>query len=193
MKKKYLYGALNSQLSIILFILLAAITYYIKLLKVNQLITYSFIFLILHLLLTKMYLSPKQIPYNCSIFLTFIINIIIINSFVLLNSHYNFIENFLNNKTYTTYNLIVLKKTTTYNTIDKLENKNIGSTTNNQIISTLKYNNVKYNDTEKLYEAIIKGDVQALIIPETEYQKIKDTNQYLQKTRSIKTISYVKE
>ena len=126
MKKKYLYGALNSQLSIILFILLAAITYYIKLLKVNQLITYSFIFLILHLLLTKMYLSPKQIPYNCSIFLTFIINIIIINSFVLLNLHYNFIENFLNNKTYTTYNLIVLKKTTTYNTIDKLENKNQG-------------------------------------------------------------------
>ena len=110
MEKKYFFGALTNQLSIILFILLSAIAYYIKLANFYELITGTLIFFLGHLLLTKFYLSSSQFQYNCSVFLTFIINIIIINLFVLLNTNYNYINNFLNNKTYTTYNLVVLKK-----------------------------------------------------------------------------------
>lgn len=193
MEKKYFFGALTNQLSIILFILLSAIAYYIKLANFYELITGTLIFFLGHLLLTKFYLSSSQFQYNCSVFLTFIINIIIINLFVLLNTNYNYINNFLNNKTYTTYNLVVLKKTTTYSSVEKLANKKIGSTTNNKIISTIKYNNIKYESTEEMYDAIANGEIQALIIPTSEYQQNKNTNQILQKTRSIKTISYIKE
>ena len=44
-----------------------------------------------------------------------------------------------------------------------------------------------------MYDAIASGEIQALIIPTSEYQQNKNTNQILQKTRSIKTISYIKE
>ena len=161
MTKKYILGALNICIlfSLVIFTIIG-ITSIGFLSKVKNILLISTLVLI-SVILLALYLSKNQKKYNAGVFITLLLNIVLLFNIVDMNKNYNFIENIVHkNYNYLTYNLYVQKSNTTYNNIYKLENKSIGLLNTNEI-------NVEdqiYDNIDELREWIQSGEIQAFII-----------------------------
>ena len=171
MTKKYILGALNICIlfSLVIFTIIG-ITSIGFLSKVKNILLISTLVLI-SVILLALYLSKNQKKYNAGVFITLLLNIVLLFNIVDMNKNYNFIENIVHkNYNYLTYNLYVQKSNTTYNNIYKLENKSIGLLNTNeinvedQINKKIKVEYKIYDNIDELREWIQSGEIQAFII-----------------------------
>ena len=176
MKKKYLLGAINITLLILLAIILLISYNYIGIFNKTQTILFIIATLVIVTIIIKTYLSRRNPIYNIGAYTCFMINIIFIYLINRANVEYNFIDNYIKGNVYTTYNIIVLRKNVLYNNISKLENKTIGSTIENPKLDTDKYNIKMYENTEDLTEAIQNAEIQSIILSKEDFNSLKNSN-----------------
>ena len=176
MKKKYLLGAMNISLLILLAFILVISYNYIGIFKKTETILFLITTLIIVAIIIKTYLSKKNIIYNIGIYTCFMLNIIFLYLINSANIEYNFINNYIKGNVYTTYNIIVLRKNVLYNNISKLENKTIGSTIANPKLDTNKYNIKMYDNTNDLTEAIQNAEIQSIILSNEDVKNLKIYN-----------------
>ena len=177
MTKKYILGALNICIFMALIVLTIIGTTSIGLIsKTNNMLLISAL-AIAAIILLSLYFSKNHKKYNVGVFITLILNIVLVFNLVEMNKEYSFIENIVHkNYNYVTYNLYVKKSNTTYNNIYKLENKKIGLLNINQDNIESQINkkiNVEYKiyeNVESLQEGIQSGEIQAFII-DSSYDK----------------------
>ena len=177
MTKKYILGALNICIFMALIVLTVIGTTSIGLIsKTNNMLLISAL-AIAAIILLSLYFSKNHKKYNVGVFITLILNIVLVFNLVEMNKEYSFIENIVHkNYNYVTYNLYVKKSNTTYNNIYKLENKKIGLLNINQDNIESQINkkiNVEYKiyeNVESLQEGIQSGEIQAFII-DSSYDK----------------------
>ena len=177
MTKKYILGALNICIFMALIVLTVIGTTSIGLIsKTNNMLLISAL-AIVAIILLSLYFSKNHKKYNVGVFITLILNIVLVFNLVEMNKEYSFIENIVHkNYNYVTYNLYVKKSNTTYNNIYKLENKKIGLLNINQDNIESQINkkiNVEYKiyeNVESLQEGIQSGEIQAFII-DSSYDK----------------------
>ena len=177
MTKKYILGALNICIFMALIVLTIIGTTSIGLIsKTNNMLLISAL-AIVAIILLSLYFSKNHKKYNVGVFITLILNIVLVFNLVEMNKEYSFIENIVHkNYNYVTYNLYVKKSNTTYNNIYKLENKKIGLLNINQDNIESQINkkiNVEYKiyeNVESLQEGIQSGEIQAFII-DSSYDK----------------------
>ncbi len=176
MRKKYLLGAMNISLLILLAIILLIAYNYIGIFKKTETILFIITSIIIVTIIIKTYLSKKNIVYNIGIYTCFMLNIIFIYLINSANIEYNFINNYIKGNVYTTYNIIVLRKNVLYNNISKLENKTIGSTSPNPKLDTNKYKIKLYNNINDLTEAIQNAEIQSIILSNEDIYNLKKYN-----------------
>ena len=110
-----------------------------------------------------------------------------------LNNEYKYIENIINNDyKYVTYNIYVQKKNTSYNELEKLSGKKIGLLTNKNNISyhlnqKTSIECIKYKTIEELALSLENGEIQSIILTESEYQLLEKYTDLSNKTRIIYT------
>ena len=178
MKKKYLLGAININLLILLSILIIIMYKYIGILNIAKTILLSVLLLIIITILIFTYLSNKIKIYNVGAYICFMLNIIFIYLISTANIEYNFFNNYLKGNVYTTYNVIVLRKNVLYNNISKLENKTIGYIEENPKIDQNKYTIKKYNSINEMTTAIENAEVQSIILSDENMEIIKEYDNY---------------
>ncbi len=176
MKKKYLLGAININLLILLSILIIIMYKYIGILNIAKTILLSVLLLIIITILIFTYLSNKIKIYNVGAYICFMLNIILIYLISTTNREYNFFNNYIKGNVYTTYNVIVLRKNVLYNNISKLENKIIGSTTDNTKLDKNKYKIKVYDNTYDLTDAIQNAEIQSIILSDEDIEYLKNNN-----------------
>ncbi len=181
MLKKYILGAINICLLVILFTILffglTKISIFSK--KIETIILISFlIFIVISI---GLYLSKKSTPYNIGAFLTLLLNIIFAFEIYSLNNTYSFIENIKSNKyIYPSYEVYVQKSNTKYNNLSKLKNKKLGMLKTNRdnikefINTKVKIEYIEYNNIDELCEGIQTGEVQAFIIEDTDKKELEN-------------------
>lgn len=192
MIKKYILGAFSICINPILLSILIAGIIKIDLLNNIKLIISSISLLSLIFLTFYTYLNKNIKVYNIGIFISFLLNIILIYNVVELNTKYSYIDNIFNKDYhYITYNVYVQRKTTTYSNIYKLNGKTIGLLNNNLAIESNLKNNLDlnfkyYNNINEIEEAILKGDIQSFILTDEEYEQNKEIeNNIIKKVRII--------
>lgn len=186
MKKKYLLGAININLLIILSIFLIIMYNYIGIINASQTILLIIGLIIIISTIIFTYLSNKIKIYNVGIYICFMLNIIFLYLISTTNIEYNFIRNYIKGNVYTTYNVIVLRKNVLYNNISKLENKTIGYIEEYPKIDDQKYIIKKYDNLNDLTEAIEKSEIQSLILSNEDVATIKAyKNHFYNQTKII--------
>ncbi len=176
MKKKYLLGAINITLLFLLAIILLISYNYIGIFSSKETILFIIAMLIVLSIIVYTYLSKKTFVYNVGIYTCFMLNIIFIYLINSANLEYNFINNYIKGNVYTTYNIIVLRKNVLYNNISKLENKIIGSTTDNTKLDKNKYKIKVYDNTYDLTDAIQNAEIQSIILSDEDIEYLKNNN-----------------
>lgn len=193
MIKQYILASLN-----ILIFLIATFIYSLGLFTIGinentKSISITILLALLLILSIKLYFSKKTTLYNIGTFLTFILNVTLIYNIYNLNNEYKYIENLFNKQyQYTTYNVYVLKSTPTYNNLQSLSNKKIGSLNNNttNIKEYLKENSnieyIQYNSIYELEYAIQNGEIQSIILSQKQYDNLnKEKTDIKKEIRSI--------
>lgn len=200
MKKKYILASINICLMIILSML-----FIYGIIKINLYSLPKSILIIISLIIIPFFsiiafLSKRKDIYNTGIFLTFLLNVILMHNVTNLNMTYNYITNSVTHKyRYTTYDVYVQKKTTIYSDIEKLNGKKIGMLTqNNQNISSYLKNIIdleciSYANIEDLTSAIENGEVQSFILTKEEYQIIEEKDLEIKDKVRIIYTSKIKE
>ena len=178
MKKKYLLGAININLLILLSILIIIMYKYIGILNIAKTILLSVLLLIIITILIFTYLSNKIKIYNVGAYICFMLNIIFLYLISTTNVEYNFFNNYLKGNVYTTYNVIVLRKNVLYNNISKLENKTIGYIEEDPKIDQNKYTIKKYNSINEMTTAIENAEVQSIILSDENMEIVKEYDNY---------------
>lgn len=176
MKKKYLLGAINITLLFLLAIILLISYNYIGIFSSKETILFIIAMLIVLSIIVYTYLSKKTFVYNVGIYTCFMLNIIFIYLINNANLEYNFINNYIKGNVYTTYNIIVLRKNVLYNNISKLENKIIGSKTDNTKLDKNKYKIKVYDNTYDLTDAIQNAEIQSIILSDEDIEYLKNNN-----------------
>ena len=191
MTKKYILASLNIIIFIIFLILLSIGLWQVKIFS-----NIKTILIIIGLIITLaisiyLYFNKKIKLYNINIFITFLLNIILLYNIIDLNYKYNYLSNTINQKyQYLEYNIYVQKKNVIYSDIKKLNNKKIGTLNNNKNISQylnkiINIECIEYNTIEELTYAIENGEIQSFIINEEEYNNIPEDNSIKDKVRII--------
>lgn len=193
MIKKYILASLN-----IIIFLISLIIYIIGLLYIKPFTSLKSIILIISLTAIFissiiLYFNKKIKLYNIGIFITFLLNIILIYNIIDLNIKYSYINNLFTNKyEYIEYTIYVQKKNVIYSDISKLNNKKIGTISNNKNINAYLNNIINiecinYDNIDDLTYAIENGIVQSVILNKKEYESIPDNKAIKHKTRDIYT------
>ena len=136
MIKKYILASLN-----IIIFFISLIIYIIGLLYIKPFTSLKSIIIIISLTAIFissiiLYFNKKIKLYNIGIFITFLLNIILIYNIIDLNIKYSYINNLFTNKyEYIEYTIYVQKKNVIYSDISKLNNKKIGTISNNKNIN----------------------------------------------------------
>lgn len=179
MIKKYTLASLSINLTILSSILLIIGLFKVGLLPINKTIYIAIILLIIIFLSIVSYLSKNKNIYNLGIFLTFIINIILIYNIVNINSKYNYITNIFNNEyKYVTYNIYVQKRTPIYSKIEKLDGQKIGMLNKNEenvkqyLNNIISIDYISYETPEEIAKAIDNGEIQCFILTDNDYDSI---------------------
>lgn len=193
MIKKYILASLN-----IIIFFISLIIYIIGLLYIKPFTSLKSIIIIISLTAIFissiiLYFNKKIKLYNIGIFITFLLNIIIIYNIIDLNIKYSYINNLFTNKyEYIEYTIYVQKKNVIYSDISKLNNKKIGTISNNKNINAYLNNIINiecinYDNIDDLTYAIENGIVQSVILNKKEYESIPDNKAIKHKTRDIYT------
>lgn len=193
MIKKYILASLN-----IIIFLISLIIYIIGLLYIKPFTSLKSIIIIISLTAIFissiiLYFNKKIKLYNIGIFITFLLNIILIYNIIDLNIKYSYINNLFTNKyEYIEYTIYVQKKNVIYSDISKLNNKKIGTISNNKNINAYLNNIINiecinYDNIDDLTYAIENGIVQSVILNKKEYESIPDNKAIKHKTRDIYT------
>ena len=199
MTKKYFLSAISICLMVSLFIVMIIGIINSKLL--NPLMTRIIIisFIILTIILIKLYLSKNHRRYNAGALITIVLNLVLAFQIIDMNNSYSYIENLVSNSyEYNTYELYVQKSNTTYSKIDKLKGKTIGLLENNRdnVIAYIdnlvdvKYRT--YHNLDELFTAIKDGEIQAFIISDQNKNEL-EKNKNKSKIRMIYTNRIKKE
>lgn len=181
MTKKYVLAAINISIAVI-----AIVFFILGLLQVQLYTPIKTILIIIGLLLTTIfsiysYFNKNIKIYNIGIFITFLLNIILIYNVIDLNTKYSYLTNIINPQyQYVKYDVYVQKKNVIYSDINKLDGKKIGTLQeNSQNISN--YINTVINIECKSYEtindlsyAIENGEIQSFILTEEQYNNINE-------------------
>ena len=178
MNRKYLTASFNVFIFIISSIIYLYINKYIGLLNNTTIIFLFLCFLFSFFIFAKMYFSKTNIIYNIGMIICFILNCLFIHQIITISNNYSFIKNYLNNNQYITYNVLVLKKTPTYNNIYKLENKKIGTIygSDQLIINNIKYEQKDYKTINKLMIALENAQIQSIILTDEDLILLKEQN-----------------
>lgn len=193
MIKKYILASLN-----IIIFFISLIIYIIGLLYIKPFTSLKSIIIIISLTAIFissiiLYFNKKIKLYNIGIFITFLLNIILIYNIIDLNIKYSYINNLFTNKyEYIEYTIYVQKKNVIYSDISKLNNKKIGTISNNKNINAYLNNIINiecinYDNIDDLTYAIENGIVQSIILNKKEYESIPDNKAIKHKTRDIYT------
>lgn len=193
MIKKYILASLN-----IIIFFISLIIYIIGLLYIKPFTSLKSIIIIISLTAIFissiiLYFNKKIKLYNIGIFITFLLNIILIYNIIDLNIKYSYISNLFTNKyEYIEYTIYVQKKNVIYSDISKLNNKKIGTISNNKNINAYLNNIINiecinYDNIDDLTYAIENGIVQSVILNKKEYESIPDNKEIKHKTRDIYT------
>lgn len=193
MIKKYILASLN-----IIIFFISLIIYIIGLLHIKPFTSLKSIIIIISLTAIFissiiLYFNKKIKLYNIGIFITFLLNIILIYNIIDLNIKYSYINNLFTNKyEYIEYTIYVQKKNVIYSDISKLNNKKIGTISNNKNINAYLNNIINiecinYDNIDDLTYAIENGIVQSIILNKKEYESIPDNKAIKHKTRDIYT------
>lgn len=193
MIKKYILASLN-----IIIFFISLIIYIIGLLYIKPFTSLKSIIIIISLTAIFissiiLYFNKKIKLYNIGIFITFLLNIILIYNIIDLNIKYSYINNLFTDKyEYIEYTIYVQKKNVIYSDISKLNNKKIGTISNNKNINTYLNNIINiecinYDNIDDLTYAIENGIVQSVILNKKEYESIPDNKAIKHKTRDIYT------
>ena len=193
MIKKYILASLN-----IIIFFISLIIYIIGLLYIKPFTSLKSIIIIISLTAIFissiiLYFNKKIKLYNIGIFITFLLNIILIYNIIDLNIKYSYINNLFTNKyEYIEYTIYVQKKNVIYSDISKLNNKKIGTISNNKNINEYLNNIINiecinYDNIDDLTYAIENGIVQSVILNKKEYESIPDNKAIKHKTRDIYT------
>lgn len=193
MIKKYILASLN-----IIIFFISLIIYIIGLLYIKPFTSLKSIIIIISLTAIFissiiLYFNKKIKLYNIGIFITFLLNIIIIYNIIDLNIKYSYINNLFTNKyEYIEYTIYVQKKNVIYSDISKLNNKKIGTISNNKNINAylndiINIECINYDNIDDLTYAIENGIVQSVILNKKEYESIPDNKAIKHKTRDIYT------
>ncbi len=193
MIKKYILASLN-----IIIFFISLIIYIIGLLYIKPFTSLKSIIIIISLTAIFissiiLYFNKKIKLYNIGIFITFLLNIILIYNIIDLNIKYSYINNLFTNKyEYIEYTIYVQKKNVIYSDISKLNNKKIGTISNNKNINAYLNNIINiecinYDNIDDLTYAIENGIVQSVILNKKEYESIPDNKAIKHKTRDIYT------
>lgn len=196
MTKKYILAALNISI-----IVLTTILYIIGILQIQlykpvktTLLIVGLIGIILFSIYSYFHKNIKI--YNIGIFITFLINMVLIYNIVDLNKKYSFLTNIVNPQyQYIKYDIYVQKKNVVYSDIKKLDGKKIGALEENQqniseYLNTITNIECKsYETIEDLSYAIENGEIQSLILTEEQYNNIDEQETDIKnKIRTIYTI-----
>lgn len=193
MTKKYILASLNIIIFIIFLVLLSIGLWQIKIFSNIKTILIIISLIITLAISIYLYFNKKIKLYNIGIFITFLLNIILLYNIIDLNYKYNYLSNTTNQKyQYLEYNIYVQKKNVIYSNIKKLNNKKIGTLNNNKNISQylnkiINIECIEYNTIEELTYAIENGEIQSFIINEEEYNNIPEDNSIKDKVRIIYT------
>lgn len=193
MIKKYILASLN-----IIIFFISLVIYIIGLLYIKPFTSLKSIIIIISLTAIFissiiLYFNKKIKLYNIGIFITFLLNIILIYNIIDLNIKYSYISNLFTNKyEYIEYTIYVQKKNVIYSDISKLNNKKIGTISNNKNINAYLNNIINiecinYDNIDDLTYAIENGIVQSVILNKKEYESIPDNKAIKHKTRDIYT------
>lgn len=193
MIKKYILASLN-----IIIFFISLIIYIIGLLYIKPFTSLKSIIIIISLTAIFissiiLYFNKKIKLYNIGIFITFLLNMILIYNIIDLNIKYSYINNLFTNKyEYIEYTIYVQKKNVIYSDISKLNNKKIGTISNNKNINAYLNNIINiecinYDNIDDLTYAIENGIVQSVILNKKEYESIPDNKAIKHKTRDIYT------
>lgn len=191
MIKKYILASLN-----IIIFFISLIIYIIGILYIKPFTSLKSIIIIISLTAIFissiiLYFNKKIKLYNIGIFITFLLNIILIYNIIDLNIKYSYISNLFTNKyEYIEYTIYVQKKNVIYSDISKLNNKKIGTISNNKNINAYLNNIINiecinYDNIDDLTYAIENGIVQSVILNKKEYESIPDNKAIKHKTRDI--------
>lgn len=179
MVKKYILASIN-----IYTLIITSLIYIIGLITINLYPTnINFLITLLLSILTTItiicYLNKNNKIYNIGIIMTILFNVITIYNINDLNTKYEYINNIATNEyLYNTYDVYVLKKNTTYNKIEKLDNKNIGMLKNNSnnictlLNEEIKINCHSYNSLDEISEAIKSGEIQSFILSQNDIKAL---------------------
>ncbi|MGN1371492.1 MAG: hypothetical protein ACI4XM_04390 [Candidatus Coprovivens sp.] len=142
------------------------------------------------------YLNKKNTIYNIGIFLTLLLNVVIIYNIINLNNRYDYITNVITKKyEYKEYDIYVLKKNPKYNELEKLNNKTIGILNENnenfcnQINNDIEIKCLYYSSLDEIEESIKTGIIQSFALSKEEQLILNQSSLDIKKqSRIIKTI-----
>lgn len=194
MNKKYFLASLNIALLILLFLIFIIGLYQIKYISNFKSITLTCFMISIIILSIYLYLNKNIKLYNIGIFITFLLNVTLCYSIYDLNQKYDYISNIIEKKyQYNTYNVYVQKKNVIYSDIEKLNGKKIGTLSNTQNISLLLNSKIKieckkYNNVDELIYAIENGEIQSIILTNSQYNLLQEETDINDKLRNIYSV-----
>ncbi len=192
MLKKYILGSINLYTLIISIIL-----YIIALLTIKMYSTSLSILIIISSIVSLIislycYISKNILIYNIGTIITLLLNTIFIFNIITLNSNYDYLSNIFTNKyNYDTYSIYVKKKNTSFNNIEKLNYKKIGTLNNNSenicafIKKEVNAECISYTSISSISKALENGEIQSFIITESAYNNLNTREKIKNETRSI--------
>ncbi len=194
MDKKYVLAAINIHLYAILSTLLIIGTFSINTLNLKENIGFIIFLASILVTITISYFTKNKVFYNIGVFVTFLLNIILLFNIQNYNYEYNFLENIFNNKyKYNTYNVYVKKTTTAYSNIQKLDGKKVGMLSNNvkninnHLNRKISFEYKEYDTLDEIISAIENGEIQCFIIEGTLDEYENQNINYKNKVRIIYT------
>ena len=192
MKKKYILGALNIWLYILLAILFITGLVEIGITSIPKTIFITLAIIISTIILTILYLDKDVKIYNITMFVTLLLNVVLAYNVVSYSYNYDYINNLLHEKyNYEEYNVYVLKSTI-YHDLDRLENKKIGmlEKNHNNIERVLKGRiNIEfktYKTMDEIYVALDNGEIQSFISTEKDLNNATINDIYIKSVYSTK-------
>lgn len=188
MKSKFLAGSFNIACYLILCVVLCFIINYINLLIWPWRLLILFSLLIILGIVISFYLTRDIKKYNIAMYICFLFNAVMLYLIFGINNRYEFVSNFFNNHSYTTYNMVVLRKNVFYTDWQRLSNKNIGGISKYVNLPDLKYSYKKYNSVKELVNGIEEAEVQSIVVTNDQLDDLqKNYQKFYSKTKIVKT------
>lgn len=193
MARKYYLAALSVCISLLLFLLFLVGILKTSFFETKIVVAISLLVVSLIIFSFYAYFSKNVKVYNVGVFLSFLLNIVLLYNIIDLNMKYDYIMDiFKNENEYITYNVYVQRKTTMYDNITKLDGRKIGvlNTNANDIEKTMgnliNGEFLYYEDILEIENAIYGGEIQCFVLTDEEYQdSVNVENSILQKVRTI--------